>query len=415
MMRTGVSGMSAQANRLSAVSDNIANADTTGYKKSQTEFSTLVLPSTPGSYSSGGVASETVNSISQQGQLQYTTSDTDLAIQGNGFFVVSDGSGNPFLTRAGSFVKDDSTGQFVNAAGFTLMGYSFANGVPSATANGFDGLVPITIDQSQLAANPSTSGIFSANLPAGDDIVAAANLPSANASTAAYSEKSSLVTYDSLGSKVMLDLYLTKSSANTWEVSVYNQADASPNTGFPYSSGPLATETLDFDPTTGNLTTASATDISIPVPNGASLDLDLSSMTQFGSGYTVYDAKVNGNAPSTIDKVSIDKDGTLYAQYEDGSMRALYRIPLAEVASPDRLQTLPGNVFAESADSGAVSMGFAGEGGLGSINSGALESSNVDIADELTDMIEAQRSYTANSKVFQTGTDLMDIVVNLKR
>ena len=105
----------------------------------------------------------------------------------------------------------------------------------------------------------------------------------------------------------------------------------------------------------------------------------------------------------------------MYAQYENGSFRALYRIPLATVQSPDQLKVLPGNVFTQSADSGAVQIGFANEGGLGTVVSGALENSNVDIAEELTNMIESQRSYTANSKVFQTGADLMDILVNLKR
>lgn len=415
MMRTGVSGMAAQSNRLSSVSDNIANADTTGYKRSQTEFSTLVIPSTPGTYSSGGVASTTVATISQQGPLQYTTSNTDLALQGNGFFIVSDASGTPYLTRAGSFVENKATGTLVNTAGFALMGYSYAAGVPSATANGFNGLVPVTIAHSDLTASPSTTGVFTANLPADGSIVAAANLPSTNAATATYSQKSSLVTYDNLGSKVMLDVYFTKSANNTWEVSVYNQADATPNTGFPYSSGPLATQTLNFDPANGKLAGASATDITIPVPNGQSLNLDLSSMTQLSTGYIVANAQVNGNAPSTIDKVAISQDGIVSAQYDDGTIRALYRIPLANVPSPDHLQTLPGNVFTESTDSGPVHIGFANSGGFGSINSGALESSNVDIADELTNMIAAQRSYTANSKVFQTGTDLMDIVVNLKR
>src|SRR6476619_6891513 len=102
MMRTSASGMAAQANRLSTVADNIANSSTTGYKRAYTEFSSLVLPSTPGSYNSGGVTTNVLNSISKQGALQYTTSTTDLAVDGNGFFVVRDASGSPFLTRAGS-------------------------------------------------------------------------------------------------------------------------------------------------------------------------------------------------------------------------------------------------------------------------------------------------------------------------
>ena len=131
MMRTGVSGMNAQANRLSTVADNIANSGTTGYKRSTTEFSSLIIPTVTGNYTSGGVTTTIRNSISQQGDLKYTTSGSDLAINGDGFFVVQNSSGTPFLTRAGSFVPDGE-GRLVNAAGFYLMGYSFANGPPSA-------------------------------------------------------------------------------------------------------------------------------------------------------------------------------------------------------------------------------------------------------------------------------------------
>ncbi len=117
MMRTGVSGMNAQANRLSTVADNIANSGTTGYKRSGTEFSSLIIPTTGGSYTSGGVTTTVRHAISQQGDLKYTTSGSDLAINGDGFFVVQNASGTPFLTRAGSFVPDGE-GRLVNAAGF---------------------------------------------------------------------------------------------------------------------------------------------------------------------------------------------------------------------------------------------------------------------------------------------------------
>jgi flagellar hook protein FlgE len=138
-------------------------------------------------------------------------------------------------------------------------------------------------------------------------------------------------------------------------------------------------------------------------------------MTQLGMEYTELRVEASGNAPSGIESIEIGSDGTMYAQYENGSFRELYRIPLANVQSPDMLTALPGNVYTPSSDSGDLQMGFPGSGGLGSMISGALENSNVDIAEELTNMIESQRSYTANSKVFQTGADLMDILVNLKR
>ncbi len=414
MMRTGVSGMNAQANRLSTTADNIANSGTTGYKRSGTEFSTLVIPGSTGNYNSGGVASHTVQSISEDGVLQYTTSSTDLAVSGQGFFVVAGPNGTPVMTRAGSFVPDGE-GHLVNAAGFELLGYSYANGTPSATANGFDGLEPVTIAQTGLTATPSTTGEFAANLPFDADAVAAADLPSANGSTATYTAKSSIVTYDDVGSQKLLDVYFTKTSDNNWEVSVYDQSAATPGTGFPYSSGPLATEALTFDGTTGQFAGGSATDITIPVPNGGSLDLDLSSSSQLATDYTVYNAAVNGNPPSAIQEIQISDDGTLSAKFDDGSLRALYRIPLAQVQSPDNLETLPGNVFTATSESGEPHIGFAGEGQFGTITAGALENSNVDIAQELTSMIESQRTYTANSKVFQTGSDLMDVLINLAR
>lgn len=414
MMRTGVSGMNAQANRLSTVADNIANSDTTGYKRSSAEFSTLVMPSTGGAYNSGGVTTTIRQAVSDPGVLQYTTSVSDLAVNGDGFFVVQDPSGTPLLTRAGAFVPD-AQGRLVNAAGFQLMAYSYDNGVPAATVNGFEGLVPVVISDQGMTATPSTEGSYSGNLPAGATPVATANLPAANAAGAQYTSKSSMVAYDNLGNKKLLDVYFTNTGTGTWQVAVFDQSKATPGTSFPYTAGGfLGSANLTFDTTTGKLTGAT-TGVSFTVPNGASLNLDLSKLTQLGTGFTVSDAEVNGNAPSTIDKVQISKDGTIYAQYKDGSTKALYKIPLADVQSPDQLKALPGNVYAQGTESGAVRVGFANEGKLGSIVSGALENSNVDIAEELTNMIAAQRSYTANSKVFQTGSDLMDVLVNLKR
>jgi flagellar hook protein FlgE len=411
MMRTGVSGMNAQANRLSTVADNIANSSTTGYKRASTEFSSLVIPSSGGNYTSGGVNTAVRNSISQQGDLKFTTSRSDLAVNGDGFFVVQDANGATYLTRSGSFVPD-AEGRLVNAAGYYLTGYSFNNGTPSPVANGFGGLEVVQISDTELTASPSRNGTFTANLPV-DAAAVTGNRPSDNAANSAYSEKSSLVVYDNVGREVVLDIYFTKTSANTWEVTVFNQADAAASTAFPYMAPYLANGTLSFDPTNGQLATGGS--FSIPVLGGQTLTLDLSKMTELGTNYTVLDPDVDGNAPNGIESIQIDDDGTLYAQYENGSFKELYRIPLATVQSPDQLSVLPGNVYSQSSDSGDIRIGFPNESGMGSVISGALENSTVDIAEELTNMIESQRSYTANSKVFQTGADLMDVLVNLKR
>lgn len=413
MMRTGVSGMSAQANRLSTVAENIANSNTTGYKRAKTEFSSLVMDNVPGTYNSGGVNTTVMNLVTQQGLLQYTTSASDLAVNGDGFFVVQNSAGQSFLTRAGAFVPN-AEGEFVNAAGFKLMAYSYESGDPAATANGLAGLEAVVIRDDELSATASTAGLFKANLPVNADIETA-NLPvPGNAAGANYSAKSSIVTYDNVGNEVLLDVYYTKTAANEWQVAVFDQSKATAGTTFPYTGGALASATLTFDPTNGKLTGA-VDDITINIPGGQPFTMVLSAMTELGTTYTVLDAKANGNPPSAIEQVAIDTDGTIYAKYENGTLKPLYKIPLADVPSADRLTILPGNVFAANEDSGLVQVGFAGSGGLGSVISGALENSNVDVAEELTTMIESQRTYTANSKTFQTGSDLMDVLINLKR
>jgi flagellar hook protein FlgE len=414
MMRTSVSGMAAQANRLSTVADNIANSSTTGYKRASTEFSSLVLESGGSAYESGSVETRVRIGISEQGTFKFTTSVTDLAVKGAGFFLVGNDNGQTYLTRAGSFVKDGN-GDLVNAAGYRLMGYSLAPGAPTPVANGTAGLAVVNIGALALQSDPSTEGNLFVNLPSNAAIET--DLPSGNGATAVYTAKTSLVTYDNLGNEVTLDVYMTKTADNEWEVAVYNQADADPTSqGFPYANGQLnAPTTLVFDATTGQLDASSPTSLDIAIPNGGTVALDMSQSSQLATDYTLLDAAVNGNPPSEVERVEIDNDGTLYAVFENGSRLATYRIPLANVASPDNLQPLAGNVFAPSVDSGDVQVGFAGEGGFGTMVSSALEQSTVDLASELTAMIESERNYTANSKVFQTGSELMDVVVNLKR
>lgn len=417
MMRTSVSGMQAQANRLSSVADNIANSDTTGYKRSYTEFSQLVSPGVQSvntsEVGSGGVLTDLRQSVSEQGTLSYTSSVTDLAIDGNGFFVVRDSSGAPFLTRAGSFVPD-AEGRLINSSGMRLAGYSLESGPVSAVANGFDGLEEVSIVESDLIAAPSTQGVFQANLPSNLPI-SAGPTAGANLATSTFDQKTSLVMYDNLGDTKLVDVYFTKTAADSWEVAVFDQADAAATTGFPYSSAPLSLDTLSFDLTIGGLAAGSPNEIALTIPNGVPATIDLSGMTHLAAEYTVFEAEVNGNAPSPIKQVDIDQDGTLYARYGDGSFRALYQIPLASVTSPDQLQAQTGSIFSESQESGSVQIGFPGDGNLGVIVPSALEQSNVDLAEELTTMIQSQRGYTANSSVFQTGSDLLDVLVNLSR
>lgn len=206
-------------------------------------------------------------------------------------------------------------------------------------------------------------------------------------------------------------------TADKWEMTVFHQPNAAAMTAFPYTPGPLDSVTLEFDPSTGNLRdgTGSSVVLDLTALNGRQVEVDLSDMRQLATGYMPLTAEMNGSRPSPIDRVVIDNDGIVSVQYANGAMKKLYRLDLAFVQSPDQLTVLPGNVFQEGLNSGQVNFGKPNEISLGGIKSGALEASNVDIAEELTNMIESQRNYTANSKIFQTGGDLMDVLVNLKR
>ena len=413
MMRTSVSGMNAQAGRLSTVADNIANAGTIGYKRNTLQFSTQVLDANTGSYNSGSVETTTRSEIARQGALRATTSSTDLAISGTGFFIVEDPSGTNFLTRAGSFVVD-GTGGLINSAGNYLLGYDLSATGGAPVANGFGGLSRVNVGLLELQAEATTEAVLLPNLPANDPIIAAGSLPSDNVATSDFAGKTSLLVYDSLGNERLTDVYFAKTAANTWEATVYDTAGATAG-GFPYASGPLAQTTLTFDPLTGLEAGGASTSLPFTLPTGESIQLNLEGISQLGADYTVVKAETDGSAPASVERVEIGGDGTIFGIFQNGNAVPIYQLALAKVTSPDNLRQLPGNSYAVTIDSGDVLVGLAESSGYGNVASGALEESNVDMATELTIMIESQRTYSANSKVFQTGSELMDVLINLQR
>jgi flagellar hook protein FlgE len=301
------------------------------------------------------------------------------------------------------------------------LGYSLAAGAAGAVANGSAGLVPVNVGSSALTATPTTAGTFAANLPSSSTpVVAPANLPSSNTAPVTFTDKTSIVTYNDLGTPVTLDIYMTNTSTAgnppTWEMAVYNQADAASGGGFPYTNGgtpdtPLATQTLTFDPTSGAITSPSS--VAIPIPGGQTLNLDVSGMTQLDAAYTPTTATANGNAPSGVTGVSIAADGTMSAVYGNGATVPIFDIPLGNVSSPDSLVPISGNVWQANTLSGDVVYGTPGQGGLGSLKSSTLELSTTDLATQLTNMIQAQSGYEANSKVFQTSSSLLSELVNM--
>ena len=411
ILNTSVSGMQANSNWLSSISQNVANSNTTGYKNVDTDFSSLVDQVANGDADFGGVATRQVSRNALQGNVVSTSTTTNLAVQGGGFFVVSDSSGALYLTRNGSFTPDAS-GNLVNSAGYYLMAANVQNGASPLPANSLTGLEKVNVVNAGLIATPTTSATLTANLPSTATPVAAADLPSVNSASSTYTEATSLVVYDNLGAAHTINLYFANTGTNTWEVDAFDASKASASDGFPYSSGPLATQTLTFDPTTGALPSGSP--VSFTVPGGQPMTLDLSTMTQLATGFNVTAATANGNAPSGISGVSVSTSGSLMFNYSNGASSVAYDIPLANVVSPDNLASVNGQAFLPTAASGPVYLGTAGGAGFGLIESSSLESSTVDLATELTDMIQAQSAYEANSKVFQTGANILDVLNGLK-
>jgi len=409
LFNTSVMGMSAQSDALSSISENIANSSTTGYKRASAQFQTVLNTFGASDEFGGGVSTSNRYDVQAQGAIQSTSSSTDIAIKGNGFFVVSDASGSIFLTRAGSFVPD-TQGRLVNSSGFYLMGFPGKSAPTSSSTNAIAAMKVVKVTTDKLIAAPSTSGALSANLPSNATTITG-DLPSANTANSTYTQKTSLTTYDNLGNSVVLDVYYAKTGANSWEMTAYNSADATGG-GFPYASAAIGTSTLAFSATDGSLSSGSP--VSLTIPNGGTVSLDVSNTTQLGASFAVTAATVDGHAAGSVKQVTIAKDGTLDYQLDGGQNVPAYKIGLANVNAPTFLSNATGNVYSPTGESGEIFVGAAQTGGFGSIQSSSLEGSAVDLATELSSMIVAQRSYTANSQVFQVASDLLQVLNNLK-
>jgi flagellar hook protein FlgE len=411
VMRSSTSGMLAQSNLLSSVSDNIANVDTIGYKRSITDFSSMIDQSSVGESGSGGVISSTSYNILQQGSIATTSSPTDLAIKGNGFFLVSDANGQQLLTRSGSF-NTNSQGFLVNPSGYKLLGLDLTNNTIMPT-NSSQSLVPININNQRLQSNPTTSGVFTVNLSSNAPIIDSQNQISQTTFNPSYTSKSSISVYDNLGNSKNIDLYFTKNADNIWTIDAYDSS-LNNSSGLPTSITPLAEVNLSFDPTNGQLASGSMKNLTIPIPGGKSLVLDLSNTTQLGSAFSVLKSSVNGNAAGSVTSVQISKDGQVSFILGNGDSINAYQICLGNVPSPQNLSPVFGDAYQSTIESGTLTVSNPNTGSMGSIVSSSLEQSTVDLATELTDMITAQRGYTANSKVFQTSADLLEVLENLK-
>ena len=416
-MQSAVSGLNAQSQTLAIISDNIANSSTTGYKTTQASFSSMVTQQSASSqYSAGGVSVTGMQNVSEQGLIEATSSNTDLAIDGNGLFVVTDANGDYFYTRDGEFQIDDE-GYMRTNDGYYLMAYELdANGDPvGGNSNDLASLSRVNVDGVTGTATATQSIELEANLPADAAI--------------GDSFDTTVQVHDSLGVAQNLGLTWEKTNANEWNLSI-----ADPNapndstvttgttTGGPYTltfnqDGTLASAVPALDFTISGWTSGAAdSNISLDIGTVGSAG----GVTQFASDdgdadFQLYSIEQDGAHYGQLSSVEIDEDGTVVANFDNGDARDIYEIPIATFPNENGLQKHSGNAYAATTQSGAYLLSSAGDAGAGSIVSGALEASTVDIADEFTRMIVAQEAYSAASRVISTSDEMMSELLNIVR
>lgn len=426
-MYAAISGLNANSNALGVISDNIANANTIGYKDTTTDFSSLVTQSGSSSeYSPGGVTTMPLYNIAEQGSIQSESSPTDLALSGGGFFVVNNnaggtaGGGTTSFTRAGNFTVD-ANGNLVNAAGFYLQGQVLTAAQSEAIAAGGPAtLSGTTVSGLQTVNVNSISGTAGATA----NVTLAANLPADDASTP---ETMTVPVYDSEGVEHDLTLTFTPTAtANKWTVAA-TFPDAGTSTATVAAGDNVVQFNSDGSLNTTDTTFNTANALSIAwepsVSGGTSpqtVSFNLGSagstngLSQLGSSFTVSNISQDGVQFGTFSSVSIGNNGLVTANFSNGLTRAIAIVPVATFEDPDGLSPASGDTYLESQNSGLPLLQQAGTGAAGEIDASSLENSTVDIAGEFSQLIIAQNAYSANSKVITTADQMMQALLSIQ-
>ncbi|WPU21880.1 flagellar hook protein FlgE [Cedecea neteri] len=384
------SGLNAITEQLNAISNNIANSGTVGFKSGRAEFAALYAQSQPLGVGVTGMT----QSITRGGAINATGNGLDLAISGNGFFVVRDSAGTTAYTRAGYFGTDNN-GNLINSSGMNLQGYPVdANGVLQVGSIG-----NLTISSGSIPAKATENIDFTANLDArAEKPVTAKFDPKDNTS---YNNTYATQVYDSLGREHTINQYFVKTDENTWEV--YYYMDDQPLTN-------PASKTMTFSDQGILSEPNGAVKLTIDIPGAQAMDVDLSytGTTQYGSDFSVSKNKGNGYASGEKTGQQIDEDGSVYATFSNGERMLQGQLILANFANPNGLAAQDGTTWMQTAASGTPLTGTPGSGLLGPIKAGALEASNVDLTSELVGLMSAQRNYQANTKVISTNDSMMN-------
>ncbi|WP_159917548.1 flagellar hook protein FlgE [Pantoea sp. 18069] len=411
----GLSGLNAASKNLDVIGHNIANSSTTGFKSSRTDFAEMVasaIGSSSGSTSGIGVSVAAVSQQFTQGAINSTGNSLDLAVNGDGFFHVKLADGTQAYTRSGNF-QLDKAGNLVTTDGASVMGYPIdpLTGLTSSTT-----LEALKFPTGQPIPAKETTQITAAlNLNARAENAAGdptATPPIPATPRATYG--TSLEVYDSQGIAAPVTMYFEKTDGNTWNVFTSLDPAAAPvgqlifdGSGKLVSGSPIAM-------------TVAAADLPNPNVNGPNpvadlnITLNLSGVTQSSSDFAVSKLTHDGYAAGELNGIQISTDGTIMANYSNGVTRAESQLALAKFSNTQGLSSIGGNNWVATAESGTPLYGTAKSGSFGSMISGALESSNVDLTAELVNMMGAQRAYQANAQTIKTQDQVFSTLVNLR-
>jgi flagellar hook protein FlgE len=423
----GLSGLNVASSALNTIGNNIANSGTVGFKGANAQFADIYAASLNGTGASQIGIGATMSSVFQQftqGNLTSTGNPLDLAINGGGFYRLSDATGisagTVAYTRNGQF-HIDNQGYVVNGAGLYLTGLQ---------ADPVTGLVPdsgpagaIRMDTSLIDPNATTESSMGLNLDSRKGVPAVAVFDPTDPRT--YTSSTTQTVYDSLGNPHNFQMYFVKSAtANQWNM--YTQLDGDPTTlNDPVVNGAgIGPITLNFD-SSGNLTGTPAMPLALwpaagypmAATTGAAnivFTVDLQGSTQYGQDFGVTALAQDGYTAGRLSGVSVAADGTIQGHYSNDRTRDMGRLVLATFQNPNGLQNMGGNLWRETNDSGQPIMGSPGQGNLGVIQSASIEDSNVDLTAQLVDMIVQQRAYQANAQTIKTQDQVLQTLVNLR-
>ncbi|WP_420004666.1 flagellar hook protein FlgE [Arenibacterium sp. LLYu02] len=416
-LNAGVAGLAANSSRLAAISDNIANASTAGYKRVVTSFESMVISQSGGTYAAGGVSVSNTRMIDQRSSLISTNNATDLAVDGRGFIPVAslaevEAGSQPtmLLTTSGSF-RTNEEGYLTTSSGLVLLGWE-ANAdetFPTVARDTDDPLVPVKFDTSQLSAAPTTYVSLGVNLPADSALTGAAGDP----------EENSIQYFDNLGGQQDLSIVYTPTGLNDneWTMTITDGATGTVVGDYTltFDDSQTGKGTLSTVGTTiGGAYDASTGTIIVTADSGP-IEIEIGVMTQLSSAFTAATIEKDGYEAASFAGVEVDEGGYVHALYENGSSRIVYQIPLADMPNPNGMKSLDSQTFMPSTASGAYYLWDAGTGPTGSVAGYRQEESTTDVATELTAMIQTQRAYSSNAKVIQTVDEMLQETTNIKR